>query len=71
MKTLHITILALVSVAAASASAGDLICCGGKEVYIIDPARPSEKTWTWRAADSPSIPVSFRPRFRSTDDDER
>ena len=45
-----------------------LICCGADEVFIIDPAQPHVKKWSWRAADSPAIPESFRNKFRSTDD---
>jgi hypothetical protein len=50
------------------ASADDIICCGGEEVFVIDPSNPSAKKWTWQADDAPSIPASFRAKFRSTDD---
>ncbi|MGB7342816.1 MAG: DUF6528 family protein [Pirellulaceae bacterium] len=46
----------------------DLICCGASEVFIIDPAQPNVKKWSWQAKDSPSIPTELRGSFRSTDD---
>ena len=45
-----------------------VLCCGGAEVFLIDPSRPSVKQWTWTADASPSIPEAFRTKFRSTDD---
>jgi hypothetical protein len=52
-----------------SALAGDdLICCGGEEVSIVDPANPEVVKWSWRAADSPTIPKDFRMKFRATDE---
>ena len=48
--------------------AGDIICCGGDEVFVVDPLKPSVKKWSWRAGDSPSIPDDFRAKFRATDD---
>ena len=50
------------------ASADDIVCCGGDEVFIINTANPLVKKWSWRAGDSPSIPDGFRAKFRSTDD---
>ena len=46
----------------------DVICCGGAEVFVINPSEPGVKKWTWRAAASSSIPEEFRTKFRSTDD---
>ena len=48
--------------------ATDLVCCGGEEVFLIDPANPGLKKWTWKASDSPSIPQDWHRKFRSTDD---
>ena len=48
--------------------ATDLICCGGEEVFIIDPTQPNCKKWSWTAVDSPSIPEAFHKKFRSTDE---
>lgn len=63
MKSFLLFLLSLTSV-----FADDLICCGGEEVFIIDPANPTIKKWSWRAADSPSIPEEFHTKFRSTDE---
>ena len=46
----------------------DLICCGSAEVFIIDPAEPTVKKWSWQAKESPSIPTELQGAFRSTDD---
>ena len=51
-----------------AAPTANLICCGADEVFIIDPADPGRKIWSWRAKDSASIPESFRAKFRSTDE---
>lgn len=54
--------------AAQAAQAEALICCGADEVFLIDPARPAKKVWSWRASDSPRIPNAFHRQFHSTDD---
>lgn len=53
---------------AALAEESDLIACGGAEVFVIEPAKPNLKKWSWRAEQSPRIPKDFHTRFRSTDD---
>ncbi|MCL4178590.1 MAG: hypothetical protein KJ072_12715 [Verrucomicrobia bacterium] len=57
----------------ASAVAGDrLIVCGAEEVFIIPAdiavAREADQSWRWTAADSPEIPETLHPRFRTTDE---
>lgn len=65
MKTL---LLSLSLLAAPSLNATNLIVCGTTEVTVINREHPYDAKWSWTAADSPSIPESFRARFRSTDE---
>jgi hypothetical protein len=50
----------------------ELIVCGWDEVFILalgeGPRPTNRKVWSWRAADSPEIPVDMRALFRTTDD---
>jgi hypothetical protein len=49
-----------------------LIVCGAEAVFIlpadIEVAGEVDRTWWWTAADSPEIPESLHPRFRTTDE---
>lgn len=49
-----------------------LICCGDKEVFILglerDRPAVSDRTWRWRATDSPQVPEDKHDWFRSTDE---
>ncbi|MEM9943118.1 MAG: DUF6528 family protein [Planctomycetota bacterium] len=48
-----------------------LIVCGAEEVFILDSdliKNEVRKSWSWRAKDSPEIPIEGRESFRSTDD---
>lgn len=65
MKTL---LLSLALLAAPLLNATDLILCGTTDVTVINRDHPTKSKWTWTATDSPSIPESFRGRFRSTDE---
>ncbi len=48
---------------------GELICCGGAEVFIVDPSKePPEKIWSWRANEEAGLPADLVPRFRTTAD---
>ena len=47
----------------------NLILCGQEEVFIIDCAsNPSQKIWSWKASECPSLPDSMISKFRSTDE---
>lgn len=53
--------------------AGDreLIVCGWDEVFILDASDPGaepHKIWSWRAADRPELPSSYRGKFLATDE---
>jgi hypothetical protein len=64
---------AAVGLLCVSAVAEDrLIVCGAEEVFLISAdiavASEADRTWRWTAADSPKIPKSLHPRFRTTDE---
>jgi hypothetical protein len=64
---------AAVGLLCASAVAEDrIIVCGAEEVFILPAdiavAREADRTWRWTATDSPEIPVTLHPRFRTTDE---
>jgi hypothetical protein len=50
----------------------ELVVCGWDEVFILALSGGStpthRKVWSWRAADSPEIPVELHAAFRTTDD---
>lgn len=69
--TLFLASLLFVAAIAAAAEPS-LIVCGGDEVFIV-PARVGklrerDKTWSWRASDSPEIPLARYGQFRTTDE---
>ena len=48
---------------------GELIVCGGAEVFILDMTQqPPKKVWSWRAASRPELPEAMRGKFESTSD---
>jgi hypothetical protein len=48
---------------------GELIVCGGAEVFILDVRQqPPRKLWSWRAAGRPELPENMRKKFETTDD---
>lgn len=53
-------------------STSSLICCGGEEVFVLrvnaKEPKMSDRTWRWRATDSPEIPDGAHSWFRSTDE---
>lgn len=55
-----------------SSETPSVICCGADEVFILpltkDKPSLNDRTWVWRAADSPEIPADARTWFRTTDD---
>jgi hypothetical protein len=67
--------LLAVLLAAADVPAADpprLIVCGAHEVFIIssklDEPAEADRTWRWRAGDSPEIPAAMHTQFRTTDE---
>lgn len=68
MRFLQILFLAVAAcTAAAAAENRELIVCGWDEVYILDLAN-QQKVFSWKAADRPELPESYRQRFKTTDD---
>jgi len=71
MKKGLLAVLTLASCSAGTPSVdpSDLLVCGADEVFILDlRAGAPKKVWSWRAADRPELPESFRKLFGSTDD---
>jgi len=62
-------LLSLLAAAVAQcAPGGELLVCGWDEVYILDLARDAEKVFSWKAAERPELPASFKDKYRSTDE---
>ena len=64
---------ALLFIATQAARAGDeLILCGWDEVFVLKVGNPdrisTNKVWSWRAKDCPSLPEKLRDKFGSTDE---
>jgi len=74
MKGIFRTVLltALFVTAQRSAIGQEMVFCGWDEVFIAEVGSPIpdrvEKTWRWRAANDPGLPVEFRSLFDTTDD---
>jgi len=70
--SLLVMLLAFPLVPADKPEPARLLCCGGPEVFLIaaDIEKPAEKdrSWRWRAADSPEIPREMHTQFRTTDE---
>lgn len=51
-------------------AAGALVVCGWDEVFVLDitDTTTPRKVWTWKAADRPELPATYRTLFRTTDD---
>src|SRR5262245_11197645 len=48
---------------------GQLIVCGGDELYILDLASaPPRKVWSWRAAGRTELPGKMRDKFKTIDE---
>lgn len=64
--------LTVTILAAAADTDTPLICCGANEVFILAHsqlnAEKPTSIWSWRATDSPTIPVDARKWFGSTDE---
>lgn len=50
------------------AGAQELLVCGWDEVYALDVGQAPRKTWSWKAAERPELPESYRTKFRTTDE---
>ncbi len=48
-------------------AAAELVVCGWDEVYILD-AENGAKVFSWKAADRPELPASYKDKFRTTDE---
>lgn len=51
-----------------AARAQSLVVCGWDEVYVLDVSGAPVRTWSWKAADRPELPVPLRSKFRTTDE---
>jgi hypothetical protein len=64
--------LTVTILAAAADTDTPLICCGAGEVFILPHSQLNADNpapiWSWRATDSPTIPVDARKWFGSTDE---
>jgi hypothetical protein len=60
-------LLSLLLAGAALAAPNDLIVCGWDEVYILN-VETGAKSFSWKAADHPELPESYKTKFRTTDD---
>jgi hypothetical protein len=56
------------TVETASPRSGELIVCGGDEVFIVDVQQPGRKVWTWRASGHPELPKAMQGKFHTTAD---
>lgn len=64
--SLHLTLLLLLA-AVVEAAGGELLVCGWDEVYILN-VETGAKSFSWKAADRPDLPASYKDKFRTTDD---
>lgn len=63
-----VLLLAIASAVGVSPAAQSMVACGWDEVFVVDVAEPSRKTWTWTAAQRPELPEEYRTKFRTTDE---
>jgi hypothetical protein len=71
MRLCTVSLLVLVALGAdvrPAPAQSSLVACGWDEVYVLEVARVPRKTWRWKAADRPELPVAYRDLFRTTDD---
>ena len=59
--------LALLLLVGAAQGAQELLVCGWDEVYILN-VETGAKSFSWKAADRPELPVAYKDKFRTTDD---
>lgn len=60
-------LFAISLLAAGPAAAGELLVCGWDEVYILNVEK-GEKVFSWKAAERPELPASYKGKFRTTDE---
>jgi hypothetical protein len=65
--SLRLSLLFLFLAAAVQAAGGELLVCGWDEVYILN-VETGAKSFSWKAADRPELPASYKDKFRTTDD---
>lgn len=68
MPRLPLLISLILTAAVAQCAPGELLVCGWDEVYILDLARNAEKVFSWKAAERPELPASFKDKYRTTDE---
>jgi hypothetical protein len=67
MRWIALELLLAGSLLPAAEPRNDLVVCGWDEVYILNVST-GEKSFSWKAAQRPEIPASYKDKFRTTDE---